>query len=538
MDDQDMNMFNGPENMEDQEPVAKDPNGAIEDITAPVEAAPEIEPAAADVIEDQAAEEPFQDATETVPVFDSHRVEKFDMTEDLKDVRYQTVSVPPKQEKKGGSGKWIIILAAALLLMIAYSTIQTVYIYKLNTGSEGIKSYIPGLSGDKKDPDSGETTAQKPEDMRSDPSYEPWFSLEEASADYKDAKRLSTPDIVKTVAPSTVSIDICSVMNGKETATSAGSGFIITKDGYIVTNAHVVEDVKEGNTIKVKVPGVEEKFDAGIIGKDQQTDVAVIKIESDKDLPVVTLGDSDLLESGELVVVIGNALGTLDGTVTAGVVSALDRQIHNDGYTIPVIQTDAAINSGNSGGPMINSYGQVIGITNAKMVTATSEGLGFAIPINKVKTVIESIINYGKVINRPFLGLTLSLIEEGAYYGVDAGVYVTDLIEGGPAVKAGVKIGDKVISFGGVEISVPSDIIGIRDSHSVGDKVDLVILRDGKQETIEFTIGDSGDYTDAGSVSRDQEEIPGQGGFPDQGDPTRPDNGGNPGGLDIFGGTD
>ena len=323
-------------------------------------------------------------------------------------------------------------------------------------------------------------------------------------------------------------------------AAAAGSGFILSDNGYIVTNYHVVADANE-----IKVTTYDNKeYSAELIGYDEDKDLAVLKIEADGLTPVV-LGDSDLMNVGDNVIAIGNPLGELTFSLTQGAISALNRSITIENTAMNLIQTDCAINSGNSGGPMINSYGQVVGITNAKMVTGTSEGLGFVIPINKVKTVIESIINYCKVINRPFLGLTLSLVEEGAYYGVEPGVYVTDLIDGGPAVQSGVKIGDKVLTFGGVEISVPSDIIGIRDSHKVGDKVDLVIERDGKQETIVFTIGDSGDYTDAGSVSNDQDqgEFPDQGGFPDQGEPTRPDSGnpddsGDPRGLDIFGGTD
>lgn len=453
--------------------------------------------------------------------------------------RYQTV----EETKKGGMGKWIIILAAALVLTIAYSVIQTVYIYQLNTGRAGVKTYMNGLPEDKEQeskPSSG------PEDASSDKSYEPWFSLEEATADYSDSKRLSTTDIVKKVAPCTVSINIYTSVDGRETVTSAGSGFIITKDGYIVTNAHVVDEAAAGKaTVKVKIPGEDKECEAKVIGMDEQTDIAVIKVELEKDLSYVALGNSDLLEPGEMVVVIGNALGTLDGTVTVGVVSALEREINKDGYTIPVIQTDAAVNSGNSGGPIINSYGEVVGVTNAKMVTGTSEGLGFAIPINKVRTVIESIINYGKVINRPYLGMTLSLIAEGAYYGVEPGVYVTNMIEDGPGVRSGMKIGDRIISFDGVEISSPSDMIGIRDSHKVGDKVDVLIERDGERMTIEFTIGDSGDYENAKSVSQNEN---GEGqtdpGFPwpkqtepDEGnDPTEGSKPGGrePGGLDIF----
>ena len=568
MDEKDMNEFenindtageqiteavNTPEPVPVEEAVVEEPVAETAAVELEVVSVPEQGPAE-EVPDLGAGPDPLVGAEEPLSYQDTP--EQIPPTQDL--VSFDTpvtgtgYQAPyyPQEKKKGGYGKWLIIMGAALILTIAYSVIQTVYIYKLNTGLTGVKSYVAGL-----DDKSGQQTGSSdtaPSDVSADTSYEPWFSLEEANADYKDTAKLSTTEIAKKVSPSTVSILIYEPVNGKDTATSAGSGFIITKDGYIVTNAHVVEDVPgSSKSIKVKAPGVEDPYEAQIIGMDDQTDVAVIKITSDKDLPFVELGNSDLLCAGELVVVIGNALGTLDGTVTVGVISATEREIHNNGYTIPVIQTDAAINSGNSGGPMINSYGQVVGITNAKMVSGTAEGLGFGIPVNKVRSVIESIINYGKVINRPYLGMTLSLVEEGSYYGAEPGVYVTDMIQNGPAVRSGIKVGDQVLSFDGVEISKPSDIIGIRDSHNVGDVVDVVIVRDGVKQTVPLTIGDSGDYEGAGSVSelpdQDQGQNPGghdgtEPGIPDGSDgtgPTRPaqdpgSDGGDPRGLDIF----
>jgi serine protease Do len=234
-----------------------------------------------------------------------------------------------------------------------------------------------------------------------------------------------------------------------------------------------------------------------------QTDIAVLKVEYDGKLPCVTLGDSDTLQTGELVIAIGNALGTLDDTVTVGVVSALDREIKKDGYTIDVIQTDAAINNGNSGGPLINSFGEVIGITNAKMVTSSSEGLGFAIPIDTVKEIIEDIINYGKVINRPYLGVSVMKVEEGAYYGVTPGVYAAKMVIGGPADQAGIEIGDLILTMDGVAITKSDDIIDVRDSHEVGDEVEVVVIREGKEITLNLVIGDSGDYEGAEYVGED-----------------------------------
>ena len=206
------------------------------------------------------------------------------------------------------------------------------------------------------------------------------------------------------------------------------------------------------------------------------------------------MGDSDTLQAGELAVVIGNAMGTLDDTVTVGVISAPYRDIIRNGYHVDIIQTDAAINPGNSGGPLINSFGEVIGITNAKIITSTSENLGFAIPINSVKKVIESIINYGKVINRPYLGVSVKFVSNNSYFGAEGGVYVAEIIKNGPSEEAGLLIGDRIISMDGVEIRESGDIIRVRDSHEVGDKIDVIVERDGEEITLTLTIGDSADF--------------------------------------------
>ena len=203
---------------------------------------------------------------------------------------------------------------------------------------------------------------------------------------------------------------------------------------------------------------------------------------------------SDALQSGELAVAIGNAMGTFDDSVTVGVISAPSREIVRNGYQVNIIQTDTPINPGNSGGPLINSFGEVIGITNAKIITSTSENLGFAIPINSVKKVIESIINYGKVINRPYLGVSVKFVSNNSYFGAEGGVYVAEIIKNGPSEEAGLLIGDRIISMDGVEIRESGDIIRVRDSHEVGDKIDVIVERDGEEITLTLTIGDSADF--------------------------------------------
>jgi len=401
--------------------------------------------------------------------------------------------VPSRKRQPKQNNTLLILVSIMLVCCMGFSAFQTIYIFKLNTGKAGITSYET-TAAEEENEEEDEDNEAKPTTVSS--KAQPWFSLEEASSVSSSTKtKLSTVDIVNSVSPATVSIYIKGTVNGVEKKISSGSGFIITEDGYIVTNAHVVSSVSTNNySAYVSVPGIDDMIPAKVIGTDSQTDIAVIKLQSDQKFPCVTLGDSDELQKGEMVVAIGNALGTLDGTVTVGVVSSLNREFNNNGYSLKVIQTDAAINEGNSGGPLINSFGEVIGVTNAKMVTTTAEGLGFAIPITSVKNVIESIINYGVVNNRPYLGISISSIEENAYFGAEAGVYIAEYVKNGPGDKAGFEIGDKILTVDGVEIKTSGDIIDVRDSHKVGDTIKFVVLRDGKEVELNLVIGDSADY--------------------------------------------
>ncbi|MCR5529491.1 MAG: trypsin-like peptidase domain-containing protein [Saccharofermentans sp.] len=389
-----------------------------------------------------------------------------------------------EDNKRQGKSAALPFVAAAMVLFFLFSVMQTVYIFALTTGKTGNMNYTEGKETK---PSSEVTQASYPEELP-----EPFFSLEEAaSVTDPDKPTLSIADIAAAVGPATVSVYIYAPSEGTgvETPISAGSGFLITNDGYIVTNCHVVDSAKEDPemSVRVNVPGYEDLIDAEITGTDVQTDIAVIKIQGDS-YPSVTLGDSDLLRPGELAVAIGNPLGTLEGTVTAGVISAIGRQMNNNGYLMELIQTDASINSGNSGGPLINSFGEVIGVTNAKMGSA--EGLGFAIPVNVAKPIIESLINYGMVVGRPYLGITVDQVTEGAYNGAVPGVYISDLPAGGPGEAAGLMEGDMIISMDGVAIESSDVIIGVRDSHEVGDEIEIVVLRDGEELTFILTIGD------------------------------------------------
>ena len=393
----------------------------------------------------------------------------------------------------------ISVLTVVLLACVLFSGFQSIYIFRLNSGLEGILSYTKivgkkdGSAGD------GEDTSESA-NVTSKELPEPWFSLEEAALVAAPGRpRKSVVDIVKEVSPATVSLSVIGVDNDKETKVGSGTGFIITEDGYIVTNRHVVVIADESVStyyVTVILPDEDTPVRAEIIGSDAQTDIAVLKVKSDKKLPCVTLGDSDSLQSGELAIAIGNAMGTFDDTVTVGVISAPSRQIVRNGYHVDIIQTDAAINPGNSGGPLINSFGDVVGITNTKIVTSTSENIGFAIPINSVKTIIESLINYGIVVGRPYLGVSLQYVADDSYFGASGGVFVAEIVKDGPADAAGLVIGDRIVSMDNVEITDTGDIIKVRDSHAVGDMIDVVVERDGKQLTLALKIGDSADYPD------------------------------------------
>ena len=391
-----------------------------------------------------------------------------------------------KKEKKQLSTHTLILLCA-LLVSIIFSAMQTLYIFALTTGAKGNMTYERNIVPSETN---GDAEPVSPAQM-DHPFADPNFSLEEAASVYDPNKAtLSTMEIAELVGPATVAVYIYGEDNGVEIALASGSGFIISEDGYIVTNAHVIDNVlsDESLYVKIMVPGYEEEIAADIVGSDERTDIAVLKLREDHVYNAVTLGDSDLLRAGELAVAIGNPLGTLEGTVTVGVISATGREMNNNGYMMELIQTDASINSGNSGGPLINSFGEVIGVTNAKMSSA--EGLGFAIPITPIKSVIESLINYGYVVNRPYLGITVTDISEGEYNGAVPGIYVADLDAGGPGADAGLEVGDRLITMDGVEITESNDIIGVRDSHAVGDTIEVVVDRNGEELSFELTIGD------------------------------------------------
>ena len=271
---------------------------------------------------------------------------------------------------------------------------------------------------------------------------------------------------------------------------SSGSGFILTKDGYIATNYHVVE---KADTVKVTLYNGDE-YEARFIGGDSDYDLAVIKVEATDLLPV-TLGDSDTLNVGDHVLAIGNPLGELTFSMSGGMVSSVNRAINVNGTPFNMIQTDASINAGNSGGPLFNSYGEVIGIVSAKYSSSGSgasvEGLGFAIPMNDVFAMIQDIMTNGYISNKPYLGITGGTMNEqmaSQYrYDISTGVFIYSVEKNGSAAKAGLKMGDVIRKVDDTTIETMEDLTMVKKQYSAGDTSILTIYRDGSETTIEFT---------------------------------------------------
>lgn len=276
--------------------------------------------------------------------------------------------------------------------------------------------------------------------------------------------------------------------------TSEGSGIIISKDGNIMTNYHVVSgaDPKSGisdkTLLEVFLPDGREA-EATFIGGDSRTDLAVIKINL-KNLPAAELGDSSKLEVGELAVAIGNPLGMeFAGSVTVGVISALNRTIELDNKTLSLVQTDAAINSGNSGGALLNSRGQVIGINSAKIAASGVEGLGFAIPINDAKPIVDQLLTFGYVKGRPFIGISGREISDifSRDFNLPKGIYITEVTAGSGAEKAGIKVNDVLVSLDGKKVETMKDIDSIKKDHKAGDTVSVTVMRNEKSIDLKLT---------------------------------------------------
>lgn len=297
-------------------------------------------------------------------------------------------------------------------------------------------------------------------------------------------------------------------MFGQESFTGTGSGFVLTADGYVLTNHHVIDGAQ---SITVTLSDGTE-YAAQLVGSDAVSDVALLKIDG-QNLPAVSIGNSDNLEVGDQVAAIGNPLGELTSTQTVGYVSAKDRSVNTDGTIINMLQTDAAINSGNSGGPLFNMNGEVVGITTAKYSGSTSsgasiEGIGFAIPINDVMKLVDDLMEYGYITGQAYLGVTIYNKDldasTAAAYGLPVGARVQSVTEGSCAQKAGLQAGDIITALGEYEVSGYSDLVYALRNFSAGDTTTVSVFRSGQEMTLHITFDEKTADTVTGPVEETQ----------------------------------
>ena len=411
---------------------------------------------------------------------------------------YTTVPPEPPKKKKGlSAGKIIAIVLVCSLL----------------GGCLGVGATL--LLGNKR---SGTTPAQS-----STTVYVGERQTETVNTARTDTSEQLTPrEVYAQNVNSTVGITTSITTNywGYQTTSAAsGSGFILTEDGYILTNYHVIQN---SNSVQVTTYD-NTAYSASIVGYDESNDIAVLKIDATGLTPVV-LGDSDELYVGDEVMAIGNPLGELTFSLTVGYVSAMDREVTlSSGTTMDLIQTDAAINSGNSGGALFNTYGEVVGITNAKYSSSSSsssasiDNIGFAIPINHVKGIVTSIIEKGYIV-KPYIGVSVtSVSSEMISYGLPKGAAVKVIAEGSPAEESGLKVNDIVTAINGEEITTSSELVKIVSAAQPGDVLTLTVYRQGEAErlTITLTVGEKQQEALANNTSSEQpSQQSGISGFP------------------------
>lgn len=298
--------------------------------------------------------------------------------------------------------------------------------------------------------------------------------------------------------PSMVSISVeydVNYMGMKKAVAGSGSGVILSEDGYILTNNHVISSadsssfyqVSDAKSIKVKIYGDDTEYSAEIIGTDSQTDLAVLKIDK-TGLTAAELGDSSSVQIGEFVLAIGNPYN-LDYSVTAGIISALNREMTVENTTYNVIQADCAINSGNSGGALVNSKGEVIGITTLKLAGDGIEGVSFAIPVNETVPIYKELIEKGKI-SRPFVGISGIDLDEATAIrnGLTKGISVDSVVSGSGAEDAGIMAGDVIVSFDGKDVSTMDELNAIKNTKNIGDKIEIKLYRKSELKTFTITL--------------------------------------------------
>ena len=326
---------------------------------------------------------------------------------------------------------------------------------------------------------------------------------------------MTTAQVAKMVSPSVVVITTEQVVYSQwswycqsQVESGAGSGVIISSDGYILTCDHVVAGASN-----ITVTIGDDDYTATVVGEDSTSDVAVLKIDANGLTPAV-VGDSDTLTVGDNVLAVGNPLGELGGTVTSGIVSALNRSvsIQSSGSvnTMSLVQMDASVSPGNSGGGLFNMNGELVGVVNAKSSDSDAEGLGFAIPINDAMKVAQDLLENGYVTGRPYMGITYLAVTDAQtaqQLGVNAyGIYVADVVKGGPADKAGLKVGDRIVSIDGTEVAQKTDLGTIIQQHSAGDTLSITVARGGQMQTVSLALGEKNNSTTAAAAQQQEQQ--------------------------------
>lgn len=418
---------------------------------------------------------------------------------------------PNKKPKKKHTGLKVAAFVLAMVLVSGGSI--GVYEGIRSSNADNSSSIVASNDSSAAESSTGDSSSSKKSD-----SSQSWIQLASTNGS------MSVADIVKKVTPSVVGVQSTfsssngsnnNTMNGyggffgygsqgnsgSQGMTGVGTGIIMSKDGYIVTNAHVIYDDEHGygeaSSVQIQMSDEETTYDARIVAYDKEADIAVLKIDADN-LTAAEFGDSSSCEVGEMVVAIGNPLGLqFQNTVTCGIISALDRKVTINDNTMTLIQTDTAINNGNSGGPLINSSGQVIGINSAKMSStysgeATVEGIGFAIPMSEAKSIVDDLINYGYVTGRPQLGISCQDVTEAVSqaYNIPVGAYIFSVTAGGAADQAGLQPGDVITGIQDQTISTTEELNAVKNQYKAGDTITLTYVRAGETKKVDVTLAE------------------------------------------------
>lgn len=400
-----------------------------------------------------------------------------------------------KRQRKKHTGMKVTMICLCVLFLIAATA--------LAFAEPPAGTVSPGIAFNPQTPDAGDDYADDFRDF-----FDSYYSGSSQRSEASRLPRTKARDGVSIALTSCVGLDKLTLVQLYERSINSivgvaasvdgssgyfwGTGIIITEDGYILTNAHII-----AGTDSVRVTtGDGSEYEASLIGEDSQSDLAVLKIDA-HGLQAASFGRSDELRVGDEVAAIGNPLGDqLSGTITNGIVSAINRDVVVDSHMMTLIQTNTAINEGSSGGPLLNMYGQVIGVTNMKMVAnfsqATIEGIGFAIPTSVVQEIVNQLITSGEVSGRPGLGITVGAIPYGAaeQYGLPDGLYISEVETASDAYAKGVRSGDVLTAVNGASVYTTQDVALIRDSFSVGDTVTLTLFREGRTFDVEVELMD------------------------------------------------